>query len=153
MLWNGLARIINFLFNEFYFFNTWSEESWTLGWLKRDWPNADSFVLCSYWYLAVRQWLNLLLAEVCFWALWIGLHRVWAGLPASWADFAIFVDKLEGLQKLGNTSSLKISNKTRKWHTWTRRSVSSTERPTGKSLIVICRRVPRIKIALILHIR
>ena len=57
MLWNGLARIINFLFNEFYFFNTWSEESWTLGWLKRDWPKADSFVLCSYWYLAVRQWL------------------------------------------------------------------------------------------------
>lgn len=28
------------------------------------------------------------------------------------------------------------------WNAWTRRKVSSTERPTGKSFIVICRKTP-----------
>ena len=62
------------------------------------WPNWCGFLDTMYYGV----WeLNsfLLLAEVGLGALWIGLQRILAGLPASWADFTVLVDKLESLNE------------------------------------------------------
>lgn len=73
-------------------------------------------------------------SEVVQRSLWVSLDRLTTFGPAGGADLPMLF--LWGW--ITNDSTYKIITRTVNWNACNRRMVSSTERPTGKSLIVIC---------------
>ena len=81
----------------------------------------------------------LLLTEILLAALGIRLHGGSAWSPVGRADLAVLVHELGGTCE---RTTCHISSHARAWNALTRRSTSSTLRPTGRSLTVIWRSTP-----------
>ena len=79
----------------------------------------------------------LLAAQCCLAEKWSSAHFCLEKYSLLLLTSGLMVS-LPGFQPAGHTSPCLSVN----WKAWTSRIISSTERPTGRSFIVICRRIP-----------